>query len=68
MSLLLGKQASYGLFSQEDVMVVLTRARKKREPQNEIMLKEQEAMSEVVPKPVNPKGVGTPKNLSQEQR
>ena len=51
---LLGKRASYAwVVSQEDVIVELTSARKKREVQNEILLKEKEVMSGVVQKPVN---------------
>ena len=65
---LLGEWASYGFFSQEDVMVVMTRARKKQELQKEILLKEKEALSGVVPKPLNTQGVSTPRTLSQEQK
>ena len=65
---LLGERASYGFFSQEDVMVVMTRARKKQELQKEILLKEKEALSGVVPKPLNTQGVSTPRTLSQEQK
>ena len=64
---LLGKRASYGFFSQEDVMVVMTRARKKQEIQKEVLLKE-EVLSGVVPKPFNTEGVTTPRPLSQEQK
>ena len=65
---LLGIRASYGFFSKEDVMVVMTRARKKQELQQEILLKEKEALSGVVPKPLNPEGVDIPRTLSQEQK
>ena len=65
---LLGKRASYGFFSQEDVMVVMTRARKKQEIQKEVLLKEKEVLSGVVPKPLNTEGVTTPRPLSQEQK
>ena len=64
---LLGERASNGFYSQEDVMVVMTRMQKKQALQK-IMLNEKEALSEVVPKPVNPEEVGTPRTLSQEQK
>ena len=66
---LLGRRAGSVFFAQEHVMVVTTRAKRRQEIQEEVLRKEKEVMSGVVP---NPLGVSEEepklKTMSQEQR
>eukprot|EP00731_Ephydatia_muelleri_P026771 Em0018g871a len=69
MTELLGRRAGSVFFAQEHVMVVTTRAKRRQEIQEEVLRKEKEVMSGVVP---NPLGVSEEepklKTMSQEQR
>ena len=69
MTELLGRRAGFVFFAQEHVMVVTTRAKRGQEIQEEVLRKEKEVMSGVVP---NPLGVSEEepklKTMSQEQR
>ena len=69
MTELLGRRAGSVFCAQEHVMVVTTRAKRRQEIQEEVLRKEKEVMSGVVP---NPLGVSKEepklKTMSQEQR
>ena len=49
---LLGRQAGSVFFTQEDVMVVTTRVKRRQEIQEEVLRKEKEVISGVVPNPL----------------
>ena len=68
MTELLGRRAGSLVFTQDDVMVVTTRAKRRQELQEEIVMKEKEVRSGVVPNPLGDSEVESrSKTMSQER-